>query len=347
MENRLQTILDCISEADSLNLYFITRKEKENLVGRRRALDKYDFSTLRVDINEDVSGYLRNLVQEQIQHAINKRLEMLPYEVIADDQEQIFTYSELNKVGSFAKVINEQLPGRTAIQTMQDFNDLSNQGLIWAYCVELSYIDDSTRKYMYTFRKLNAGNIVVDENDNNPRLTKNLMALFNTQSNKLEKFKGGAIKLDASIDCVFYSNIFYILQKSQFETMVGLAEDFQEQALSVVRELNQLDKIVGLEHITAEIGKNTAIHKKLVRLQKLHNYGTLDNSMITKMKKAAKAEDYKLKIDANGKILIENTKDVDMVIKLLCDYYKQGVVTGKNYGTYAGKYFDNAESAGK
>ena len=37
MENRLQTILDCISEADSLNLYFITRKEKENLVGRRRA----------------------------------------------------------------------------------------------------------------------------------------------------------------------------------------------------------------------------------------------------------------------------------------------------------------------
>ena len=69
--------------------------------------------------------------------------------------------------------------------------------------------------------------------------------------------------------------------------------------------------------------------------------------MITKMKKAAKAEDYKLKIDANGKILIENTKDVDMVIKLLCDYYKQGVVTGKNYGTYAGKYFENAESAGK
>ena len=189
MENRLQTILYCISEADSLNLYFITRKEKENLVGRRRALDKYDFSTLRVDINEDISGYLRNLVQEQIQHAINKRLEMLPYEVIADDQEQIFTYSELNKVGSFAKVINEQLPSRTAIQTMQDFNDLSNQGLIWAYCVELSYIDDSTRKYMYTFRKLNAGNIVVDENDNNPRLTKNLMALFNTQSNKLEKFK--------------------------------------------------------------------------------------------------------------------------------------------------------------
>lgn len=343
MENRLQSILDCVSVSDSLNLYFITRKETENLVGRRRALDKYDFSTLRVDINEEISNYLRNLVQEQIKRAIDKRLELTPYEVIADDQEQIFTYAQINKVGSFAKVINEQLSNRTAIHAMQDFNELSSQGLIWAYCVELSYREDNTRKYIYTFRKLNAGNIVVDENENHPGRAKNLMTIFDTQSNKLEKFKGGAIKLDATVDCVFDTDTFYILQKSQFETLVGMAEDFQEQALSVVNELQQLDKIVGLEHLSAEIGKNTAIHKKLVRLQRLHNYDMMNAQMITQMKQAAKTENYKLKTDKEGKIIIENTKDVDMVIKLLCDYYKKGVVTGKNYGTYAGKYFESPE----
>ena len=70
---------------------------------------------------------------------------------------------------------------------------------------------------------------------------------------------------------------------------------------------------------------------------------TMDNKMITQMKKAAKTEKYKLQLNKEGKIVIENSKDVDMVIKLLCDYYKQGVVTGKNYGTYAGKYFAEAE----
>lgn len=48
--------------------------------------------------------------------------------------------------------------------------------------------------------------------------------------------------------------------------------------------------------------------------------------------------------DEEGKIVIQNPKDVDMVIKLLCDYYKQGVVTGKNYGTYSGKYFAETDN---
>lgn len=170
------------------------------------------------------------------------------------------------------------------------------------------------------------------------------MTSFNTQSNKLEKFKGGAVKLDATIDCIFDAGIFYILQKSQFETLVGMAVDFQEQAISVVEDLQKLDMIDGLEHISDAITKNTAIHKKLVRLKKLQNYENLDAGMIAKMKRAAKTEKYKLKTNAEGKIVIEDTKDVDMVIKLLCDYYKQGVVTGKNYGTYAGKYFDTPEN---
>lgn len=345
MENSLQTILENVSTADSLNLYFIIRQEKENLVGRRRVLEKYDFSALRVDINNEISVSLKRLAKEQLQRAINKNLELTQYDVISDDQEQVFTYSELNRIGSFAKVINEQLPNRTLIRTMQNFDEIYNLGLIWAYCIELSYLDDDdSRKYIYTFRKLNAGNIVVDENDNNPRLAKSFMTLFNTRSNKLEFLKGSAVKLDATIDCVFDEGIFYILQKHQFETLVGLAEDFQEQANLVVNELQQLDKIVGLEHVTNAINTNTAIHKKLVRLKKLQNYAELNDRMIAKMKQAAKAEKYKLKTNAEGKIIIDNSKDVDMVIKLLCDYYKQGVVTGKNYGTYAGKFFANTEN---
>lgn len=341
MEHSLQTIYDNVSIADTLSMYFIIRKEKANITGRRRVLDRYDFSTLRVDINEEISLFLKDLAQKQIENAIKKELELTPYEVISDDQEQVFTYAELNKIGSFAKVINEQLPHKFSIPTMQNFDEiLKEEELLWAYCIELSYVENNSRKYIYTFRKLNAGNIVVDEKENRAGKIKNIMTLFNTRSNKLEKFKGGAIKLDATIDCIFDTRIFYILQKSQFETLVGMATDFQEQAISVVEDLQKLDMIDGLEHISDAIAKNTAIHKKLVRLKKLQNYRNLNADMIAKMKRAAKTEKYKLKTNAEGKIVIEDTKDVDMVIKLLCDYYKQGVVTGKNYGTYAGKSFD-------
>lgn len=343
MEHALQPILEKVSDADTLNFYFILRKEKENLTNKRKVLEKYDFSALRVDINEEIRTFLQSLVQEQLQRAIDKELELTPYEVIADDEEQVFTYNELNKIGSFQKVVNDLLPNRTLIPTMQNFDEVFKYGLIWAYCVELSYLDENgTRKSIYTFRKLNSGNIIVDERDNIG--AKYIFASFGTRSNKLEMFKGSTVKLDAIVDCIFDSGMFYILQKHQFETLVGMAVDFHEEALSVVEELKRLDKIAGLEHLSEAIEKNTSIHKKLVRLKKLQNYRTMDNKMITQMKKAAKTEKYKLQLNEEGKIVIENSKDVDMVIKLLCDYYKQGVVTGKNYGTYAGKYFADAEA---
>ena len=344
MGNALQTILDNVSVIDSLNFYFIIRKEKDNLKGKRKVLEKYDFSALRVDINEEIKTFLHTLVQQQLQHAIEKELELTPYEVISDDHEQVFTYSELHKIGSFAKVVQNLLPNRTTIHTMQNFDELFKEGLIWAYCIELSYIEDDVRNYIYTFRKLNSGHIITDERDNLHQGIKHIMASFGTKSNKLEIFKGSTIKLDAIVDCIFDDGQFYILQKHQFETLVGLAEDFREEAFSVVGELNQLDKIEGLEKISEVIEKNSAIHKKLVRLKKLQNYRALDDKMIAQMKKAAKTEKYKLQLNEDGKIVIKNTKDVDMVIKLLCDYYKQGVVTGKNYGTYAGKYFENPEN---
>ena len=345
MEHALQPILENVSKADSLNFYFILRKEKENLKSKRKVLEKYDFSALRVDINEEIKTFLHSLVIEQLQQAIEKELELNPYEVIADDEEQVFTYSELNKIGSFAKVVNEQLPHRTAIHTMQNFDEVFSYGSIWAYCIELSYkADNEKRKYIYTFRKLNAGNIIVDERDNINKGMKHIMASFGTNSNKLEMFKGSTVKLDAIVDCVYDSEQFYILQKHQFETLVGMAEDFLAEALSVVDELKELDKISGIEHIAEAIENKTAIHKKIVRLKKLQNYRVMDDKMIALMKKAAKTEKYKLQLNEEGKIVIQNPKDVDMVIKLLCDYYKQGVVTGKNYGTYSGKYFAETDN---
>ncbi|MCM1615401.1 hypothetical protein [Phocaeicola massiliensis] len=39
----------------------------------------------------------------------------------------------------------------------------------------------------------------------------------------------------------------------------------------------------------------------------------------------------------DGKLHIESENDIDLTLKMLADYYKKGEVSGKAYGTYAGK----------
>lgn len=42
----------------------------------------------------------------------------------------------------------------------------------------------------------------------------------------------------------------------------------------------------------------------------------------------------------DGKLFIENEDDITLTLKVLADYYKLGEVSGKAYGTYAGKQLE-------
>ena len=54
------------------------------------------------------------------------------------------------------------------------------------------------------------------------------------------------------------------------------------------------------------------------------------------MQKVCKDHGDKLKIQ-DGKLLIEDGKDIDVVLKMLADYYKRGEVSGKVFCIFAGK----------
>ena len=112
--------------------------------------------------------------------------------------------------------------------------------------------------------------------------------------------------------------------------------EYKIQADSVVAELEATNMIEGLEIISRQIEENPSIHKKLVRLSKLGNYRTLDGKTIKKMEKVAKEFGIKVKLK-NGKLFIEDEGDIDLTLKMLADYYKEGKVSGKSYGTFAGK----------
>lgn len=103
--------------------------------------------------------------------------------------------------------------------------------------------------------------------------------------------------------------------------------------------MKETNMITGLEKIEEEIENNPTIHKKLVRISRIGNYRDITPKIVTKMQKICRKYGDNLKI-VDGKLSIEDEKDIDVILKMLADYYKTGDVTGKPYGTFAGRQIE-------
>lgn len=333
----INELLEKIEEngSDRLNLYFITRILKDGVKSKNKVLEKYKFTVYSIDIDDEIKKHLYSLTCDQFKYILKKNMETSEYDVITDDLKQIFTYSMNNKAMSFADVINNQLNAKSQIPKIKDLTNLVEKEELWAYCVGFF---DTSNDWFYTFRKILKGKVVVEDEDSNSKKKFNFFrAKFDTTSSKLEMLHGETINLDEKIDCIYYDDVFYIIQKTQFEQITCIAEEFKERAEEVVVELIGTGLINGLELLSKQVEQNPGIHKKLVRLQKTNNYQNLKKTDINKMVRIAKKFGGKLKKDTNGNLLIENEKDIDLIIRVLADFYKKGEFSGKPYGTFSGK----------
>ncbi len=267
LEDLLERLEDI--EVSDTYLYFITRVLKHNQKKNSKVLDKYLFKVYQVDINDEIRNHLYSLTQEQLSYLINKKTEVHEYDVIADDTQHLFTYSMTNKVMSFADVVNNQLkaipPKITSLEEIIENEEL------WAYCVGFQNQDEDN---IFTFRKILAGKVAIDEKDSNNRkwIPKALRTVFNTKSQKLELIQGETVNLDKQVDCLYYNDIFYIAKKTQFEQIVGLEEEYKKQAKEVLTQLEETKMITGLEIINQQIESH----------QSIKNWFDLPKSGITK-----------------------------------------------------------------
>jgi len=330
----IKEIYEKITETESkdLRLYFISRVLKDNVKKSAKIIDKYLFKVYQVDIDNEIRNYLYNLSGEELQRVIKKDFEMVDYDVISDDTQHLFTYSMHNKVFSFSDVVFNQLnknpPKMQSIESI-----LSNNDELWAYCV--GFNDVNRKDWVYTFRKIQSGKIAIDEKEGKSFL-KTIRTYFDTKNHKLELIKGETVNLDKQIDCIYYDETFYILKKIYFEQIVGLQEEYKKESKKVVEELKKTGKINGLEVVEEKIETTPSIHKKLIKIAKIGNYRNLDDKTIRKMNSVCKK--YKIKLNVkDGNLAIESEDDIEIILKMLADYYKTGEVSGKAYGTFAGK----------
>jgi hypothetical protein len=320
-------------------LYFITRILKPGVKKNSKVMDKYVFKVYQIDVNEEIRMHLYELSQDQLTYLASKKTELQDYDVITDDTQHLFTYQMTNKAMSFADVVNNQLKSQPPRIT--DLEEIILTEELWAYCVGF-YKKDS--EWIYTFRKILSGKVAIGETEGNKKnlFQKAIRTVFSTTSQKLELIQGETVSLDKQIDCIYYKDTFYVAKKTQFEQIVGLEEEFKEQAMEVIEALEATNLIDGLEVLEKQIENNPSIHKKLVRLSKISNYRELDAKVIEKMQKVCKDHGDNLKLK-DGKLFIEDEKDIDLALKMLGDYYKRGEVSGKAYGTFAGKQLTPTE----
>ncbi|UMB55354.1 DUF4868 domain-containing protein [Lutibacter sp. A64] len=332
----IETFLEKIEElpVENSHLYFITRVLKPNIKKRDKVLDKYDFQIYQVDVDNEIQNHLHSLTVRQLNYINRKKLETTEYEAISDDTHQIFTYDTTNKAMSFTNIVENRLSNKSEIPKIDNLTDIVSTQELWAYSVGFF---DSENKWIYSFRKILRGKVAIDEEENSKRkFLGSFRTKFNTQSSKLELLKGETITLDEKIDCLFFNDIFYIFQKTQFEQITCLTEEFKDHAEKVANELLETNMFEGMELLKTQIKETPAIHKKLVRLKKTNNYNNLNENSLDRMIDIAHKYGGILK-KKGGKLLIENETDIDLTIKVLVDFYKKGEFSGKPYGTFSGK----------
>lgn len=322
----LKNRVESVSKQD-IKLYFVTRLTKPGVAKSSKVRDKYLFKVYQLDCNQEIREYLYNATCNQIEKTISKNFDMVDYDILSDETEHLFTYPIKNKVFSFSDVVTNQLQKITD-QVTSIANIVSQGEELWAYCVE--FFCDIDEK-IFTFRKILPSKVGVDEKAKGA-----FRALFDTKSKQLCLLKEETVTLDEQIDCVFYDETFYVLKKAYFEQIVGLQEEFKEKAKEIANEMMSCGNFVGADKLNEMIEKKPSIHKKLIKVGKIGGYKDISPQKIKSMKRVCDKYGDSLPVSGN-QFSITTEKELDVILKAFGDYYKIGEISGKPYGTFAGK----------
>lgn len=329
-KGKLLDALEIINQDNvSINLYFITRQWKDGVQKSAKIIDKYDFTARAVDLSVDLNDFFRKIAIKQItKTSDNDDYELEEYSVITDDLgDKIYTYA-LNNALSFSDVINNQLlTGNHG--SFSALSEIKND--LWAYCLKFH----SNERTLYTFRKASRGKVATDE----PRTKlEKLSSYFDTDDAELKVAITETINFDNKVDCLYHNDEFLILRKSGFEQIVGLEEEFIEAASNVIETIKKTGLVEGIELLESTIKEKRSALKTLSNIAKKGTHNSFDGNEIEKMKSVLNEfEGRELNLTPDGKIHLETNDDVTYFVKLLNDFYKQGVVSGSYYGTNSGQ----------
>lgn len=327
--SELEHLAEILNKAKpgDLRLYIIFRNLKDGVGSNKKMLDKFEFSLKRLDIVEELQNSIFDISKNSLLTLINSDKELCEYDISENEKDVVYSYTTKNKIESFEKILGD-LKRPSSIESFDNLYEYYNS--IWAYGIRFL----SGNEEIFIFKRLYKQKVAV--NSENLGLIRRVRAYFNTKSKLFELLEGETITFDTDPDCIYHNDCFYIFNKNNFESIVNLEQEFQNNAFECSKELGKGNYIIGLNILEEEIKKNPSLNKKLSKIKNNGYHINIDKKRIKSMKGLAKK--FNLNIHFSGdKIEIQDPKDIPELVKLLDDYYVQSMQELGYYGSHSKK----------
>lgn len=330
--------LNSFTSSNTIHMYIIERKLKQDAKPKDKASQKYDYFPLQVNITTELNAVISGMLENVIKKKVKEGVAIMEYEPIDDTTDKLCTYNDLSKIAGFQEFLSTKLGEE--IKSIKNFEEFKEIEKAWALCY--GFYNKDSKKWLYCIKKLAPRNMAIEINTSENILgafKHGIVSMFDLETKTLKPFKGFSLNIEPSIDIVYYKEKIYIFQKKAFEELTSLTEEFESLANEIVSELKELTFITDTSHISSIIVSKPAFRTKLIKAKSIGNIDFLTTCKDIKKEftRAGKKLDIKFKFDNEGKIIADDENDAENIIKVLSEYYKEGIFGGKIFESPAGR----------
>lgn len=330
--------LNEFTSSETIHMYLIERKLKPGAKTKDKPSLKYDYIPLQISLSDELVPIVRGMLSKIIEKKIKEDVEIKDYEVIDDTENKLMTYTDLGKITGFQEFLNTRLGGE--IKSIKSFEEVNELEKSWALCY--GFYNKEKGKWLYCIKKLMPKNMVVDIETSNSvtdAIKHGFTSLFDLETKTLKPFNGFSLNIEPSIDMIYFDESIYIFRKKGFEDITSLTDEFERIAEELVNELEEIKFIDSLTHVSSIISNKPAFRNKLIKAKSIGNIDFLKNckSIKTEFTRTGKKLNIKFNFDKEGNIIAKDEIDAENIIKVLCEYFKEGVFGGKVFESPAGR----------
>jgi hypothetical protein len=244
----------------------------------------------------------------------------------------------LDRIAGFKEFLNIRLEGE--IKALKSFEELKDLEKAWALCY--GFYSKSKKKWLYCIKKLAPSKMAVEIETSTSvaeAVKHGLISYFDLKTKTLKPFNGFSLNLEPNIDMIYFEEEIYILQKRAFEDITSLTEEFESLAHELITELDEIKFIDGIHHLTDTISKKPAFRNKLIKAKSIGNLDFLNTcgNIKKEFQRAGKKLKIKFSFDVDGNIISNSTEEAENIIKVLSEFYKEGIFGGKIFESPAGR----------
>ncbi|ENU7738309.1 Kiwa anti-phage protein KwaB-like domain-containing protein [Salmonella enterica] len=200
----------------------------------------------------------------------------------------------------------------------------------------------STKDEEFTiYRKLTKSKVATDAPLNT---IQKMQAFFDVNSAIMKVVPMQTISFDNKIDFICKGEDTYIVSKLGFEQIIGIEKEFMENARSVLQVISNSSIIYDMKVLEDVILANKTLLRTIASISQKKNHEALNAETLKKYQDTLNIFEGSKLEEKDGRLVIKNISDVRLLIKVLNDFYKQGVASGKYYGTNSGHIIDKKTS---